>query len=115
MSRQRIDRLRALANDPAATDAERALAREHIARSEATEPASAASEYHYVEVDDDLVAAMDRAMARAASVRHPGFRAARIRAAEHRLGRNAQKAWLDSRGQPLERPESGQFTTATPC
>lgn len=100
----RLAKLRALAADPAATDAERALAREHIDRIVGTRGAE--DDYlvddRDVEVPDDLIAAMDEAMARIAGMRGV-YGNARRRAAEHRLGRDAAKAWLDSRGQPLAR------------
>ena len=103
MSAQRIGRLRALANDPAATDAERVLAREHIARVMGAPHRDSTSDDDYTEVGDELVAAMDRAMSRIVGMRPGRFRDSRVRAAQHRLGRDATKAWLDSRGQPLPR------------
>lgn len=101
MSADRLGRLRALANDPAATDAERALAREHIAK---MGPAASTKAFddQPVDVSDELIAAMDRAMARVAGMR--GRRqTARIHAAEARLGLDAKKAWIDSRGLGLGR------------
>lgn len=101
MSAQRLGRLRALANDPAATDAERALAREHIARVMGSPHCDSVSDDDYTEVGDELVAAMDRAMARLVGMPRGRFRDSRVRAAQHRLGRDATKAWLDSRGPGL--------------
>lgn len=99
--RRRLDKLRALANDPAATDAERALAREHIAR--ISDSIDAHDDERLVDVGDDLIAAMDRAMARAATVQSREFRLARVHAAERRLGRDVMQQWRSGRGSELKR------------
>lgn len=104
MNRRRLNKLRALANDPAATDAERALAREHIARIEsAVGVDDVLADDCLIPVSDDLVAAMDRAMARAATVQSRAFRDARVRAAERRLGRRTMKQWRDGRGPAISK------------
>lgn len=97
---RRLDKLIALSRDPSATEAERALAAEHVARIRSTTGPDL-DDQRYVEVGDELLAAMDRAMNRAASVRHRGYRDARIRAAEHRLGCGTLKQWRDDRGPAL--------------
>lgn len=98
---RRLDKLIALSRDPSATEAERALAAEYAAKIQGV--TRIPDDQRYVEVGDELLAAMDRAMARAAGVRHRGFRAARVRAAEHRLGRDAMKQWRDGRGTAIGR------------
>lgn len=94
MSARRLEALDALARDPAATDAERRLAAEHAARMRAGMKAQGTA-YVEDEIDDGLVAALDRAMARAATVRRSSYRNARVRAAKQRVGRAATKAWYD--------------------
>lgn len=100
--RRRLDALDALARDPGATEAERRLAAERAAAIR-REYGEQAAPYIETEVNDELVAAFDRAMVRATKVRSPKYRAARIRAAEQRLGRETRKQWLDGRGPELRR------------
>src|ERR1041384_1119237 len=74
--RRRLDALEALARDPGATEAERQLAAEHLARYRRDHGSVGREEAHQyieVEVDDELVAAFDRAMARAAKVKSPKY------------------------------------------
>lgn len=106
MSRRcKLDSLRALAEDPRASEHERRLAAERVAAIEAkTATATIIDNEQYVECDDELMAAFGRAMARASTVRDSRYRAARIRAAEHRLGRDVAKQWREGRGLALPRP-----------
>ena len=99
---QRLAALDALSRDPAATEPERKLAAARAAEMRA-EVGDARATYVEIEVDDELVAALDRAMARAAGVRNSQYRGARIRAAEHRLGRATMKKWREGRGPELRR------------
>jgi hypothetical protein len=99
--RRRLDALEALSQDPGATEAERRLAAERLARLCGAGPMPAPDTE--IEFDDELIAAFDRAMARAANVRSSKHRAARIRAAEQRLGRQTAQQWRDGRGPALRR------------
>lgn len=104
MSRRRLEALDALARDPGATEAERRLAADRAAAMRAQVGCSIPdAQYVEVECDDELVAAVDRAMARAAGVHSRRYRDARIRAAEQRVGREAFKQWRDGRGPALRR------------
>lgn len=98
MSGHRLDRLIALSNDPSATDAERRLARERADQMrDSVDDASC-----FVECDPELSDAIGRAMARAGSVRSRGYRDARYRAAERRVGRAEFQRWRD-RNQGIDR------------
>lgn len=99
---RRLAALDALARDQAATDAERRLAAQHAARLRAV-VGSAAETYVAVECDNVLVEAFDRAMKAAASVRHPSYRAARIRRIKLRAGAEVVGEWERRRGQAITR------------